>query len=697
MMYIALFQPNNTVPIIQPIGTPPTPVSVLYRCQSNSDCQSNKVCDGNLGVCVNDNGETCQSATDCLSTSYCSGICLARTVASNYNSPNPVPGQPCPCRDGYSCVTRGGVESQCYRSDNSPCEVNADCVSGLCVFTPSLGFPICSPTKPVGGACTANSECTSNNCSGGACQSQSVQSGQLGAWCGNTGAGTIGCNPGLACSSTGVCTDNVNNFEGGCNGGSGCSGLYTCYAIPPFGTIPGCTQFSSTSNLRECEGGTDFCQCLFNYDTSVNHVYPQPNLLSDSTKVCSSSFIKSGERCIGESGNFCSTGTDCFSGTCSSILSERNIPGVLQGNVVVENLFSGNETRTYPVTGLNNMENIIYTPLVRGTLSNPIIRIFGYTSNYRISRVPGVNYPEETETLYTLTSGGAVSVYNSATQTNTLMVFAFNDARYTLDKIVDGDSTMVSQPDNTQIPLTILVLAVTSTTNGSKSLVMATFNVIGSTYYLVVYGTWIVPIPDFTNTSTLVRLTLTSTVGYSDSLIVIRNGTLTPAVYLNGMLITTQLPSTTVWSSVTLNHGLLSDVDGVVRQSYRHIMYINTITPGIESYLTFTGPVDGTLISGSGYTTVRYPSTQFVRPDECSDPYQYNTFGFGCCNVDPLVTGYSNIVLSASLRDGVVSLSPAIYYINNSLESVIPGYPNTSCQFLMTSGQFYVYSNQTCL
>lgn len=707
VLYIALFQPNNLTPTDTPVGTPPTPVSMLYRCQSSSDCNGGLVCDGNLGVCVQPNGGVCESATDCLSTSYCSGICLDRTIPSNYASPSPTPGQPCPCSEGYSCVARSDGETRCYKSSGSQCEVNSDCVSGLCVYTPELNIALCADTKNVGSSCTENSECSSGNCScestGCACQNKGVQSGQLGAWCGDTNVSTVGCAPGLACSTAGVCTDNVNNLEEGCNGGSGCSGLYTCYAIPPYGTIPGCTLFGSTSDLRVCEGGTDFCQCMFNYDVDGGHVYPQPNVLTDNTKVCSSSFVKSGERCIGLSGNFCASSTDCLGGSCLSTASGRNIPALLQGDVSVANLFvsttteSGTSTlqRTYPLTGLSGMENITYDPLFSGDATDPVTRILGYTSNYRSSKTPGINYPAESETLYTLTAGGVMSLYDAATNTSKPMTFVLNDSRYTLDKIVSADATIVPYADGTEIPLVVLVLAVTAIVGNTKSLVLATFNFLGGIYYLVVYGTWSVASPDFTNTATVVRLTLTASLGVSDSLVLVKNGASSAMLYLNGGLITNPLPSTAVWSTVTLNHGLVLNELGIPSDSYRLLMYINTVTAGIESYLAFSDAIDG-FPSGTAYSTLRYPTTQFTAPADCSDPYRYNTLGFQSCNVDPLVLGYSNIILSASLRDGIVVLPNTIYYVNNGVETVIPGYPNSSCQFLMTSSQFYIYSNQTC-
>jgi hypothetical protein len=104
----------------------PTAGACVVLCTSDAQCGA-RICDPNLGLCVDPPVPECAQDEDCASTRVCqSGSCVA--------APPPVP----------ECTTDG------------------DCPDGVC--NPGTSVCIAPPAIPVGGSCSADTDCVGNLC-----------------------------------------------------------------------------------------------------------------------------------------------------------------------------------------------------------------------------------------------------------------------------------------------------------------------------------------------------------------------------------------------------------------------------------------------------------------------------------------------------------------------------------------------------
>jgi len=104
----------------------PTAGSCVALCASDAECGA-RICDPDLGLCVDAPVPECAQDEDCASTQACqSGVCVA--------VPPPVLG----------------------------CTANGDCPGGVC--NPGTAACIAAPAIAAGGACTANTDCVAGLC-----------------------------------------------------------------------------------------------------------------------------------------------------------------------------------------------------------------------------------------------------------------------------------------------------------------------------------------------------------------------------------------------------------------------------------------------------------------------------------------------------------------------------------------------------
>lgn len=192
-------------------------------------------CSGNAGD-EEDGGSQCESDADCKGDRICEdGTCVEMEPSStsggasgSQGSGNGGSSGPGGCVDaGSSCSAASCcVGSRCVDIDDglycaANCVEGSDCVSGCCAQVDG-GNPVCAPTsycvplKPVGMACSSDSECASNDCIG---------------WC------TQGCSSSSDCDG-GYCVENTSN-ENLC--------FPSCGDTDHCSTFPGTTCQPSTS------------------------------------------------------------------------------------------------------------------------------------------------------------------------------------------------------------------------------------------------------------------------------------------------------------------------------------------------------------------------------------------------------------------------------------------------------------------
>lgn len=647
IVYISVFKPLDvTLPYDStPPITPDKPVDIFYRCLANSDCKTG-VCDQNLGVCVKPNGSECNSSTECLSSSYCSGVCVSRSDPPNYLADIKLAGQYCPCSAGFECVNY-----RCYKTAGSRCNDNNECVSGLCSQSDTFNYKVCSNTKDIGYTCSDNNQCSSKNCVGytadtKVCQPPGYVPGENGSYCGipkDDDSFVITCNDGLSCTLSNECTTNVGGFNDGCSEKLACSNRYSCYEIPP----------SNTDDLiKSCDSGSDYCTCLFNYDLTTQ--IPQPNVIPI-TGVCTRSFDRvvysdDNIRCIANRDVFCTSGSDCVSGSCTDSPKIYRVDVELpSASVELDNTTQ----RTYPITGLTGMIDIMYD-----SLSNVVTqRLFGYTRGYSVLNKSSSEYDQ----IYSLYEG---NIYSLSIQSY-LDLTIFNSGLI-LEQVLDADATTVNGD------YLILTACLVSTTNGSRFIEIFSMTEYGT---LSRYDTLQLAPPDLTTSTIRLSVVASKLNGIISPqyLLSIRTNT-TTNLYFNGVSIPNPFGSNTPrWDTVTLNHGLYYSTQ-TTPISYRLIAYVNQ-----SGLLTFTGPIDGTSVPHN-YTGLRYPQGD------------YSVSSFAMCNVDPLIVGYSNVILSANPPNR----PNILFYISDGVEYSLPGYPSSNASFLMTSGELYVYSPRSC-
>ena len=173
---------KNSVSAIVPLTSP---VGLLYQC-TDYTCQEGTTCDSS-GLCKLDIGSKCQLASDCVEGSYCSGVCVSESRQPGVFTGDP--GSPCPCGTGMVCNV-----TTCKRQSGFQCTLDSDCLSNDC----SGGT--CASGSSLGNVCVTNSDCISGNCSLGICQQAGIVTGQSGSVCSNSG-----CVQGLTCRN-GTCS-----------------------------------------------------------------------------------------------------------------------------------------------------------------------------------------------------------------------------------------------------------------------------------------------------------------------------------------------------------------------------------------------------------------------------------------------------------------------------------------------------------
>jgi len=278
---------NNSADFIVPLQGP---VSMLYRCGVDYDCQDFYQCDSIEGVCKLSQGQPCDTAAQCLNGGICSGICTLGPPGIISGQPN----DPCPCPDNMTCAPNalGALALVCKLNADEPCQTDSQCLSTDCQNN------FCTPGLPDGQPCTVDQNCQSQNCSLGWCQPADVTTGEIGAVC--TVQGQPPCNPGVACIS-GVCGQPESGLGLSCDASTACSEPMQCGNI---------------SNNAPCQPGQG-CYCQYEFDQNGLIYRPDPNGCSV-VGVCGPDYTCTAGICLAEADQPCLTGTNCLSGVCGT-------------------------------------------------------------------------------------------------------------------------------------------------------------------------------------------------------------------------------------------------------------------------------------------------------------------------------------------------------------------------------------------
>lgn len=257
---------------------------------TNVTCADNLVCDQATFTCKLPAGEPCTDFADCATGLICSGLCATGTTGFQDDL--------CPCTIEYTCVPQPNGLTLCKGIGGTPCDVGADCASGLC-----LQNGTCATGAPNSFPCSSNQACASDNCSNGFCQASGVVTGVRGAACAApcvtfAGAGCSGTiEEPLAC----VCSNGVGN-PGVCTSANQ-------------GLLSVCAQDLLCANQLVCLNdeaapcsGTG-CLCTFPY-TDPNDIDPELQCIEGM------SLLPQTSTCFNNAGLGCDSGGLCATRSC---------------------------------------------------------------------------------------------------------------------------------------------------------------------------------------------------------------------------------------------------------------------------------------------------------------------------------------------------------------------------------------------
>lgn len=124
----------------------------LPDCTSSEGCGA-RVCDPEVGLCVDALPPECSSDAECDEGEQCdvaSGECVTASPACATDAE---------CATGQLCDT---ILGRCFVPEPEPCVSNAECPDQVC--NPSSGECIPAPAIPIGGACVEDLDCAAEVC-----------------------------------------------------------------------------------------------------------------------------------------------------------------------------------------------------------------------------------------------------------------------------------------------------------------------------------------------------------------------------------------------------------------------------------------------------------------------------------------------------------------------------------------------------
>lgn len=374
--YVFIRQPGQ-VTITQtgdqyvPQVSPTPPVSFIFGCKADSDCDPAYQCDPFYNECRVRLGGSCVKASDCAMGNYCSGVCIDKGIAPNY-----LTGElkdPCPCMLNGAWICTNGAQRYCVLTAGQGCNQNDQCFSELC----SNGK--CANSLPNGSPCSVSendqpgkvSQCTSGHCAPlspgsptGYCQPTNLNNGDVGAYCNSVDG--PGCSSGNACQNN-VCLPADSSLLFSCGLNSACPSSMGCFALPLYGMIG--QNYGIITPFGICKNAVGSnCACLYNTVLTTSNPSPQPNVPPDGASCVDGYAVKNGY-CAALSGQSCRLTTDCYSGSCG------NGPALYK--------FNPTPVTNFPTTGIAGIQNIKYTPFAID-ISHHIIRIVAFTSGMSI-------------------------------------------------------------------------------------------------------------------------------------------------------------------------------------------------------------------------------------------------------------------------------------------------------------------------
>ncbi len=194
-------------------------VTGTSTCNGSGGCQTPTTGGTNCGnyICSSGCLTSCTSSTQCIDSAYCStGACLDKVGT----------GVECPAAD--ACAVGAGTCSPAADGKQRCCTVTCTAPQAC-----SIDGTKCVGTTPFGGACTADSECSTGMCVGSKCVSCKSDTDCSPADYCDTAAGKcniragIGatCTTSATCPTGAFCTDGVCCVEASCGVGGTCAGM----------------------------------------------------------------------------------------------------------------------------------------------------------------------------------------------------------------------------------------------------------------------------------------------------------------------------------------------------------------------------------------------------------------------------------------------------------------------------------------
>lgn len=362
VVIVAVIRRNNAQ-----LTTPTTINGFLASC-ATSPCAAGLFCDAASNyVCKKGPGAPCSLGSDCIANYSCSGVCVTGATGG-FN-------QFCPCGPGLACTPVPGSASTCLVAAGNACSTNSDCSTNNCVS----GF---CQSFANGVACQQNSDCVNNNCSLNVCQAPGITTGANGSTCYNPNCSSVitnsSCDGGAECvctvgAPTGVCATNFGSLNS------------TCTALTPCANELQCIDSVTGSFCTD----TNACSCVF--------AYPDPNNNFD----CPTGLIPVNGICLNCPFLGCSTNSQCAAGSCT----------LTTGNLVYYSVQT-------PTTIIN----------VSDTAPTNIVRLFATSSGtvdtiYAVDSVQGV-YMTTYDTVNIITTGWSLIIPSTPTFQITNAVFS---------------------------------------------------------------------------------------------------------------------------------------------------------------------------------------------------------------------------------------------------------------------------------